>query len=1487
MAVRCILLFIFLSLTTGLNAQTNPAAHNLNASDYNFQGFATGTDTTYPAAMQGWKFNSEPTSTTVGNANGDQTLVVSTGGNATGSIRNEIGNGLSILGSGSATLGAIAVALNTTGTQDIKISWSAEDFLSTVSTRTSGLRLQYRIGTSGDFAEIPNTIYESNPSGNKALENFIDIPLPAAAENQPVVQLRWLYYNINGGGARDRIRLDNIHISAGVNSSCFAEDFATIISGNNISTGGSSSQWTGNLNFPTVQNAYQAGGAVRIGKSDNQGFIESMTLNGVSGEITVKLMVKGWTTVEGKLKVSIDGQSQTLDYTAKMADPFEEISATFAGITAGSKLKIETTAKRAFIDNVEIICGEDSSSPKYFRSSTNGDWTNLSSWQTSENPGGPWTNAADYPKANALGVNIQNGHNITLDSGGIVITKTDVYGTLTVSDNNYSISGTTAASELKIKAGGRFMVNGSGVESGGNAFALVETDGVFAIQSFTSGNNFVNAYLKVGSASNKFKFENNSIFSWEGGVSNTLGSSGVSEYFQLVNAGDLVIFRLTNSFPNGEFGSATTNTFHAILENTGNKTMNFLGNGHKIFEGGLRGDGQLTLNYGTGSGSVIFGLDGNESVLGDSGELKLIVPNNKVQFKNATVPAAALVTIETSNPGEIITRAKGNLNIEGILDISKSRITNTDTSGGIVVKNGGTLRTAYEGTGGIYGGSAAIPSGTLTLETNSTIEYNGANQNITDLNYYHLKMTGTGVKTPNGSFTTVDTNGSVIIGGTTTVNYSSKNLAYTDPAANNTKFYMTGGRLILGTTGTQPGMQGEYYISGGVVEFANSQASRQNIRGSGGLTNHYYKEIEVTGSNVGNSTGNINLENGGKFSVLNGGVFEINLRSIKCKSTNQCEVLVENGAVFKTGNSKGFTGYAPAGIGTDDSAIHQNIQDSDITLEAGSLVEYISNNPQKVSVFTPGYQNLKISGTGPVIGLGESGGINILVNNLTTVASGGKLTVQSTTDNESSNVLTAKKGVNNTGGQLIFDNNAQLLQDADAVNTGNVLVKRNFNFSADRKQYNFISSPVSGQQIKTIYPNIATVLRYQEGANWFYNAGLGDYVPAKAYAVKEGSGSGATTVPAEMTGVPANGNQIFTLEYDTAPPYTGAPEPGYNLVGNPYPSNLDIEALYDDNTDRIEPTFRFWDSRGNIAYSQQGSNYSGDNYAKYNAVAGVGVGAGQKADGSTGDLRIPTRNVKVGTGILIRAKDDANGKDLIFKNDYRLTQQGPGFFGKPNSTQKDSYWLTLTTPGGMEIMTAVTYSAKCKNNFWLDDTETSSPSDDIYTFSQSKRLSIQGKKTFNPDGKIKLGISTYSTGYHYIAVYKKEGIFEAEQAIYLEDKKLNITWDFNDGPYRFLAKEGDYPGRFKIVYKNTPVNADSRLASNSIGLFKQNNQWIVNSTQDRIAEIEVFDLDGRPVLKKANINASEFKFDRPASKGIFIINIKTEKAEVVNKKFVN
>lgn len=61
---------------------------------------------------------------------------------------------------------------------------------------------------------------------------------------------------------------------------------------------------------------------------------------------------------------------------------------------------------------------------------------------------------------------------------------------------------------------------------------------------------------------------------------------------------------------------------------------------------------------------------------------------------------------------------------------------------------------------------------------------------------------------------------------------------------------------------------------------------------------------------------------------------------------------------------------------------------------------------------------------------------------------------------------------------------------------------------------------------------------------------------------------------------------------------------GYNSIGNPYPSNLDFDLLYAQNSDKIYQLAYFWTN--NIPeVTQMGSTYHGNSYAVYNGTGGV------------------------------------------------------------------------------------------------------------------------------------------------------------------------------------------------------------------------------------------------------------------------------------------
>ena len=140
----------------------------------------------------------------------------------------------------------------------------------------------------------------------------------------------------------------------------FSENFDSITTGDNTTLTGSDTSWTANTSFTTAWRTFQAGGALRLGNgndSANLGYVVTnyLDLNVNGGIFTVSFDVKGWETVENQIKVLIPGtETQYVPYTATIGQDFQRITLYYTGGQEHTRITIETTEKRAFIDNILV-----------------------------------------------------------------------------------------------------------------------------------------------------------------------------------------------------------------------------------------------------------------------------------------------------------------------------------------------------------------------------------------------------------------------------------------------------------------------------------------------------------------------------------------------------------------------------------------------------------------------------------------------------------------------------------------------------------------------------------------------------------------------------------------------------------------------------------------------------------------------------------------------------------------------------------------------------------------------------------------------------------------------------------------------------------------------------------------------------------------------------------------------------------------------------
>lgn len=121
--------------------------------------------------------------------------------------------GISFINTGRGRdLGSALLALDTTGQSGLSLGWTAGTVVP--NNRIYALSLQYRLDPEAEWTDFPpvgppvDYLRSPEPGHQQA---FGPVPLPAALEDRPYVQLQWRYHHLSGtSGPRPEIRLDDI-----------------------------------------------------------------------------------------------------------------------------------------------------------------------------------------------------------------------------------------------------------------------------------------------------------------------------------------------------------------------------------------------------------------------------------------------------------------------------------------------------------------------------------------------------------------------------------------------------------------------------------------------------------------------------------------------------------------------------------------------------------------------------------------------------------------------------------------------------------------------------------------------------------------------------------------------------------------------------------------------------------------------------------------------------------------------------------------------------------------------------------------------------------------------------------------------------------------------------------------------------------------------------------------------------------------------------
>lgn len=364
-----------------------------------------------------------------------------------------------------------------------------------------------------------------------------------------------------------------------------------------------------------------------------------------------------------------------------------------------------------------------------------------------------------------------------------------------------------------------------------------------------------------------------------------------------------------------------------------------------------------------------------------------------------------------------------------------------------------------------------------------------------------------------------------------------------------------------------------------------------------------------------------------------------------------------------------------------------------------------------------------------------------------------------------------------------------------------------------------------------------------------------------------------------------------------------------NLVGNPYPSPIDLNKFFEINNSVIDPLAFIWgrsnDDPSNTNPGPASSNYSADNYMVYNPTMMLVSGPSYPPFNAQGILSscqsffIHTIKDPQPTAVSNTTGTILPAGNVIFNNNMRSIAANNTFGrGTEQSIEKDNkIWLNLTNDSGKnKSQIGIAFLEKASDKF--------DPKEDVkafcgrklnfYTKTDENDLIINAQNGFQTNKTIALGITNNLEREEKltISIEKMGGAFQ-KQPVYLFDKMTSKINNISKEGYTFVANKSIIDDRFVVLFDNKITTDISQSASNNILVFiKDNVLNVVSLNNKKIAAVYIADIytpstSGIFISKAENINNKNFQQTIDSKYKLLNVKVVLEDGSIINKKIMS